>query len=137
MTPLEIALSELVSGVAEVPGPGDNPRISEYLAAVGLGPDDETPWCSAFVNWCCERAGVAGSGKGNARSWLSWGRPTDSPRPGSIVVLWRGSRAGWEGHVGFYLGEAGGVVILLGGNQGDRVSVSAYSKERLLGYRDR
>lgn len=136
MTPLEVALGELVAGVAEVPGPASNPRVSEYLRTVGLGPDDETPWCSAFVNWCFQQVQQAGSGKGNARSWMGWGKPTTNPKPGTVTVFWRGSRDGWQGHVAFYLGEVGGAVIVLGGNQGDRVSVTAYSKERLLGYRE-
>jgi uncharacterized protein (TIGR02594 family) len=135
MKPIEYALVELVAGVAEVPGPGSNPRVLEYLHTVGLGRDDETAWCSAFTNWCHEQAGITGTGKGNARSWLSWGGKPDSPCLGDVVVLWRGSRDGWQGHVGFWVGGSGGAVLILGGNQGDRVSIAAYSPERVLGYR--
>ena len=135
MTPVEFAFRELLAGIAEVPGPGDNPRIGEYLATVGLGPDDETAWCSAFANWCHQQAGVAGSGAPNARSWMHWGLPAAEPRLGDVVVLWRGSLTGWEGHVGFWAGGGLGAVLILGGNQGDRVSIAAYSRERVLGYR--
>lgn len=135
MTPLEVALAELTRGVAEVPGPANNPRIGEYLLLVGEAPDDATPWCSAFVNWCHRQAGLQGTGKANARSWLHWGTPTGAPTLGDVVVFWRGSRVSWEGHVAFYLGESGGTVIVVGGNQGNRVSVTAYSKEQVLGYR--
>jgi uncharacterized protein (TIGR02594 family) len=135
MSPIEFALQELVAGVAEVPGPADNPRIGEYHKAAGIGPDDETSWCSSFVNWCHKQAGGEGTGNPAARSWIHWGKVTTQPKPGDVVVFWRGTRDGWQGHVAFYLGETGSAIIVLGGNQGDRVSVAAYSRERLLSYR--
>lgn len=135
MTPMEVACREWLAGVAEVPGPGDNQRIGEYLKSVGLGPDDETAWCSAFVNWCHEQAGLTGTDKGNARSWLKWGHNVTEPRVGDIVVLWRGARDSWQGHVGFVAGISGAVVLILGGNQGDAVTITAYSRERVLGFR--
>jgi len=39
------------------------------------------------------------------------------------------------GHVGFYAGVEGSKVMLLGGNQGDSVSVSRYPKTQILGIR--
>ena len=55
------ALGEL--GQREVPGGGDNPRIVEYQAscvaashAASLG--DESPWCSAYANWCMDRVAM-------------------------------------------------------------------------------
>lgn len=135
MKPVEVAFRELLAGVAEIPGSDSNPRINEYLALVGQGPNDETPWCSAFVNFCFREAGIPGTGKPNARSWFFWGTPTAAPKPGDVVVFWRDHRDSWQGHVAFWLGDTGSTVVALGGNQGDRVSVSAYSKERVLGYR--
>ena len=73
---LEIAERE--QGVAEVPGAGDNPRVVDYLMSTTLGSlenqNDETPWCSAFVNWCMEQAGIKGTNSAWARSWLDWGK---------------------------------------------------------------
>ncbi|MCB1510794.1 MAG: TIGR02594 family protein, partial [Hyphomicrobiaceae bacterium] len=40
-----------------------------------------------------------------------------------------------SGHVAFLLGETGTDVILLGGNQSNRVTIAAYPKSRLLGLR--
>lgn len=50
---LDIASGQL--GVMEEP-PGSNagPRVSEYLACVGIGPGHS--WCAAFVYWCAEQA---------------------------------------------------------------------------------
>ena len=130
------AVARAEIGVREVTGSGDNPRIVEYLQSTTLdAPDasqDETPWCSAFANWCVERAGYAGTDSAWARSWLQWGVPTDKPREGCIVVLERGEGSG---HVGFYVSSTPTEIRLLGGNQSDMVRESSYPRERLMGYR--
>jgi lysozyme family protein len=58
-----------------------------------------------------------------------------TPRLGCLAVLWRGDPTGPEGHVGFFLGADASGVHLLGGNQGDRVSVEVFPRGRVLGYR--
>lgn len=132
---LEAALVELQHGVAEVPGPASNPRISEYLGDLKNPLEgDETSWCAAFVNWCLEKSGVGGTDMPNARSYLLWGQ-LSKPRLGAVTVLWRNNPTSWQGHVGFLLDDSPTSLYLLGGNQGDRVSVSAFPKDRLLGYR--
>src|ERR1700761_7984860 len=121
---LEIANAEL--GVHEAAGGAINPRIAEYYAAVGLHPsDDEVAWCSAFANFCMQQAGLSGSGSAAARSWLRWGRQIDLTRAqvGDVAVFWRDSAVGWKGHVAFFVGAAGGNLLVLGGNQGNAVSV--------------
>jgi uncharacterized protein (TIGR02594 family) len=133
---LTVARGEL--GVREVAGKADNPRIEEYLRTVTRlhDPADETPWCSAFVNWCVEHSGLVGTGRANARSWLRWGLPIATPRIGCVVVLWRQARASTKGHVAFLVGRGPGPVLqLLGGNQANAVSVRAYPRSRVLGYR--
>lgn len=129
-----IARGEL--GVQEVPGSGANPRIVEYLRSTTLGGSaaslDETPWCSAFANWCVERAEYAGTDSAWARSWLDWGVETDSPRAGCIVVLERGVTSG---HVGFFVSKTATSIVLLAGNQSNKVCEAEYPLSRLLGYR--
>jgi uncharacterized protein (TIGR02594 family) len=122
-------------GVKEVIGEEDNPRIVEYHSATSLkATDDETPWCSAFVNWVLKEAGFQGTGNAMARSFLNWGKFLPSPRPGCIVVLKRGEPP--SGHVGFYLGQSSsGLFYLLGGNQSNMVKISQYKEEDVLGYR--
>lgn len=131
---IEIARSKL--GEREVPGPAANPDILEFLRSTTLdGPDkesDETPWCSAFVNWCVEQTGYGGTDSAWARSWLQWGQEAQELVPGTIIVLKRGASSG---HVGFFTDENDGEVQLLGGNQGDKVSYAWFSKDRVLGYR--
>jgi len=134
---MEVALGEM--GIRERRGEGrHNPRIVEYISSVNRSiQDDETAWCSAFVNWVMSEIGLRGSRRLNARSWTTWGNtvPTSSPQYGAITVLWRVSPSSWKGHVGFYCGEANGKLILLGGNQGNKVSLKEYPRERLLTYR--
>lgn len=131
---MPIALAE--QGVKEFPGSGDNPRIVEYLHSTTLDPssasNDETFWCSAFVNWCVERAGLEGTDSAWARSWLNWGKKIDVPKPGCIVVFKRDANSG---HVAFYIGETATKIKVLGGNQSDAVNISEYKKSDLLGYR--
>ena len=130
---LKIAARE--SGVSEVPGPGDNPRILEYHRETSLGAsDDSVAWCSSFANWCMKQAGIEGTNSAAARSWLTWGKKLDEPRNGCVVVLKRGANPA-QGHVAFYVGDGTGNVRVLGGNQGNQVKISNYPKSMLLGYR--
>jgi uncharacterized protein (TIGR02594 family) len=130
----DIAKREMETGVDEIPGSRDNPRIIEYHASTTLkATDDETPWCSSFVNWCVEQAGLQGTKSAAARSWLQWGQALDQPRRGCIVVLQRGNS--WQGHVGFYYADEGGRILVLGGNQSNQVNISSYRKSAVLGYR--
>jgi uncharacterized protein (TIGR02594 family) len=129
---MDIARAEL--GVEEVGGAGSNPRIEEYLGTTTLGAQsDDVPWCSAFVNFCVTRAGVPGTNSALARSWLGWGVETPALVPGCIGVLARGEPP--RGHVGFFCGLDQGRVLLLGGNQGDRVSLASFDAARVIGRR--
>jgi uncharacterized protein (TIGR02594 family) len=129
------AIAQAEVGEKEFPGNADNPRIVEYLSSTTLKApsrnNDETAWCSAFVNWCLERAGYEGTDSAWAKSWLQWGRPATVPAEGCIVVLTRPD----GGHVGFYVAETEQGIAVLGGNQNDQVCVSSYPKDRLLGMR--
>lgn len=134
---IRIAKGEL--GVTEKPGRFHNQRILQYSKDIGLNHinTDEIPWCSIFMNWVAHRAGFERSDKANARSWLNVGATITQPEPGDVVIYWRGSRNGTRGHVGIYMGYSadGSRIYTLGGNQGDSVSISAYPKTQLLGFR--
>lgn len=131
---LAAAWAEL--GVTETQGNADNPRVLAYYGEAGHGEigHDEVPWCAAFAGAMLKRGGVAGTGSLMARSYLGWGETVSEPRPGAIAVLERGSDPA-AGHVGFYVGETAGQIILLGGNQSDAVSVAAFDAKRLIAYR--
>lgn len=133
---INIALAEF--GIREISGKQDNPEVLKYFNDLGFDGNalkDETAWCAAFVNWVLKKSGYIGSGKLNARSLLSVGKPTQNPEKGDIVVLWRKSPTDWRGHTGFFIRETKSWVYLLGGNQGNRVSIQAYPKSRVLEYR--
>lgn len=138
---LSIARAEL--GIHEVPGADSNERISEYFSQTRLGPGtpDSVPWCACFVTWCLERAGVRSTRSARARSYLTWGFEISEPRIGCIVVLSRGKPELNQGHVGFYVGAQRKLLVgpkqlsLLGGNQGNSVSIAPYAYQRVLSYR--
>jgi uncharacterized protein (TIGR02594 family) len=126
-------------GLKEWPGAKHNPAVVALFAKAGHPEikDDETPWCAAFVGAVLAEAGVKGTGALNARSYMKWGDPVDiaDARDGDVVVFWRGTRDGWQGHVGFFSGFKAGSIIVIGGNQGNEVSIKTYSTSRLLGIR--
>lgn len=132
---LTIARREI--GVKEAFGKADNSRIIEYLKATHIVParqHDETPWCAAFVGWCLEKSGINPSRKAAARSYMTWGHELEKPQLGCVVVLTRGDNPK-QGHVGFYIGEQGSDILLLGGNQHNAVSIAPYARMRVLSYR--
>jgi uncharacterized protein (TIGR02594 family) len=139
---LVIARGEL--GVREYsafrPGPkgaSSNPRIEEYQRAAQGREDDDVPWCSSFVCWVMEQAGLPSTNSGAARSWMRWGVGIKEPRPGCVVVLWREAPTGYKGHVGLYerRGSHPDSLVLLGGNQANAVRTAAFPSSRVLGYR--
>jgi len=111
--------------------------ISEYLKNGGQNLDPATTaWCAAFVNATLAQTGGQGTGALNARSFMKWGQEVQDPQRGDVAVFSRGDPNGWQGHVGFFEGlNEDGSIRVLGGNQGDAVSVANYPANRLLGYR--
>ena len=120
---LEIARGEL--GTHEIRGAANNPRVLEYHQATALkATNDETSWCSSFVNWTMQQAGVPSTHSAAARSWLNWGQavPKDAAhvKPGDVIVFPRGNNPA-QGHVAI-VSEVldNGMVRVIGGNQGVR-----------------
>jgi uncharacterized protein (TIGR02594 family) len=132
-SPYLVAQAEMTLGVAEAPGSANNPRIVMYHNSTtgAAGTADSVAWCSSFVNFCVETAGMKGTDSQWALSWATWGVDASSnPREGDIVVF---ERVGEGGHVGFLRADLGSHVTVLGGNQGNRVNLSNYPKDGLLG----
>lgn len=134
--PKWVAIAEGELGQAEIPGYDANKRILEYFKSTWLhSSSDETPWCAAFVGWCLLSAGEKPTKSAAARSYASWGKSLKTPEFGCIVVLRRGGGT-WQGHVGFYVGESTPETIrILGGNQGDKVSIQNFKKSDVIAYR--
>lgn len=122
------------------PGPNgelSHPKIEEWQALAGIRrPDDTIPWCSAFVTGIMHEAGLTDFRTSAARAWRQWGRPLTEPRTGCVVVLWRDGPTSPHGHVGLYERTDGtGALWLLGGNQGNAVTIKPYARARLIGFR--
>ena len=133
-------IAESYLGLKEFPGAQHNKAIVNMFAATGNSwvKDDETPWCAAFVGAVLAQAGLQGTGKLNARSYATWGQAVASleeAQPGDIIVFWRGSPASSQGHVAFFSSYTGKTLKVLGGNQGDAVSVASYPASRVMAIR--
>jgi len=130
---LQIAFSDL--GLKEIKGRKSNPRVVEMFKHSGFPgvKSDETAWCAAAVGSWLKEAGLSNSKSLAARSYMEWGSPTSKPKRGDVVVFKRGT--GWQGHVGLYLGEQGGRIYHIGGNQSNSVSIASTPKSKLVGYR--
>ncbi|MDO4700687.1 MAG: TIGR02594 family protein [Moraxella sp.] len=101
--------------------------------------NDETAWCGGFVGGVLADVGL---GKhipktfAMARSWTKAGTKLDKPAYGCVVVFWRGNPKGASGHVGFVVGkDKFGNLMVLGGNQSDKVSIVPFAKTRAIAYR--
>ena len=128
-------------GQSEVAGVGSNTWIKNlWLGLKGgawywssFGSDDSRlPWCGAFCAAMMKICGLDVPAKyASAKEWLDWGRRLIRPELGCIVVFERGA----GGHVGFVVGEtADGYLMVLGGNQGNKVSIAPFARDRVLGY---
>lgn len=98
----------------------------------------EIAWCGAFVGMVIAATlpkEVLPANPLGSRNWLQLGRQLNEPQIGAVAVFWRGSKSGWQGHVGFVVGHDKTHLHILGGNQSDSVSVARVAKDRLLGYR--
>ena len=129
-------IAEAEIGQAEIEGAGNSARVLEYFAGAGHSEvkSDEVPWCAAYVGWVLLEADIEGTGSLAARSYLRWGRKLDMPRKGCIVVLRRGDNPE-AGHVGFFVGMANDKVMVLGGNQSNKVCILPFPESMVLGYR--
>lgn len=129
-------------GTSEIVGKQHNPILLGWLKDMGKyskeskawWTDDETPWCGLFVGHV-----LGTSGRFVVSNWFRAGAWADGvnmtklvkPAYGCIVTFTR--KGG--GHVGFVVGkDKAGNLLVLGGNQGNRVSIAAFSPSRTTGY---
>jgi uncharacterized protein (TIGR02594 family) len=127
------------AGIRELSGKSrNNSKILQFLRTVLRRPKlDETPWCSAFVKAVGKECGAdVDLATAAARSWRHVGGAMwlSSAEPGDVVVLSRPGSS-WSGHVGFYCRHDKNWIWILGGNQGNSVSIKAYPRRRLLAVR--
>jgi uncharacterized protein (TIGR02594 family) len=134
---LKLARADL--GLRETPGIANNPvlmrRFASITKALGVAYNgDATPWCGAILAWwmtqCCIPTPLVAI---RAKSWAGWGANLRPERlaPGAVLVFGRDG----GGHVGLYVGEDATHYHVLGGNQGDAVTIARIAKSRLLASR--
>lgn len=131
---LTVATKEI--GVKEYPGIATNhPRIQLYLSTVNNLSDldkmqDETAWCSCFMNWCVEQCNLVGTDSAWAKTWGNWrtGLPIARAKPGDVAVFDRSSAKGGGGHVAMFIAWDADrkAALVLGGNQSNAVRYSWY-----------
>ena len=138
-----LALSQTY--VEELPGVESNhPMILYYFKNIGHKwvSNDEYAWCAAAMNSWLKDSGYQWYSKLNAKHFLNLPMIPDDPQTGKDIAIFhrrtekygRGSSNPY-GHVGWYIAENDKYIIVLGGNQYDKVCVRGYPKENLIGYR--
>lgn len=122
-------------GTVETPGTGSNPLILKWAVSIGYGSvykSDEIPWCGLCCAYAAQQAGWdIPVNPLWARNWLKWGYASSPAMLGDVLVFQRGS----AGHVALYVGEDKNNYHILGGNQGDAVTIKTKAKKDLLGSR--
>lgn len=132
--PKMLVTAQELLGVKESLGAVNNPIILGWAKECTIAyKEDSVPWCGLFMAVVAKRAGKPLPTQPLwARSWLRWGEPSPQPELGDVLVF---SRNGSGGHVGLYVGEDTAAFHVLGGNQGDAVSIVRINKDRLIGAR--
>ncbi|MEP3049397.1 MAG: TIGR02594 family protein [Roseibium sp.] len=124
-------------GLREIRGSRHNPQILTWWQLIRAPfTDDETPWCAGFVGGIFEGLGIRSTRSAGARSYEKWGVGLSGPAVGAVVTFWRGKPTGWSGHVGFVVGrDQSNNLMVLGGNQGNAVSIKPFARKRVTSYR--
>lgn len=120
-------------GIKEVIGSIHNPVILSWAEQLGLKQykADEIPWCGLFVAYLALMAGkIPVKDPLWAQNWGNWGKPSE-PELGAVLVFVRNG----GGHVGLYVGEDLECYHVLGGNQGNAVSITRIIKKRCTAIR--
>jgi hypothetical protein len=142
---LKVAIAEMDAGHGEIGGDNRGPHVRRYLN--DLAPEGKD-WCAGFVSFCFRETGLPmpfkySVGARDIRNQMrSAGHevtptPIDPPRPGDIIVWWRTSPTGWQGHVGIVHSCSGGLLRTIEGNRTPKVGSFVYtlgSIQRLLGF---
>lgn len=118
-------------GTLEIPGSANNPTIMAWAKEVGLQrayTADSVPWCGLFMAVVAKRSDKQfPTDPLWALNWAKFGESVGQPGLGDTLTF---TREG-GGHVGIYIAEDKAAYHVLGGNQGDKVSIVRIAKTRL------
>ena len=135
--PKHIEIARTYLGLKEIRGPVNNAKIVRMFSLAGH-PEikaDEVPWCAAFVAACLAEAGMVNEVSSSLRLWAAayskLGTALKEPVYGCVGVKTRNG----GGHVGFVVAANKSRVWLLGGNQGDSVSVASFPRAGFTAFR--
>jgi uncharacterized protein (TIGR02594 family) len=131
--PTWLVIAERDIGNRETLGPNDSPYIRRMWAALSGSWLLGQPWCGgAVAHWMMQTGIPYPKTYYRARDWSTWGVALARPAVGCVVTF---TRQG-GGHVGLVVGQdKAGNLLVLGGNQGGAVRVSAFPPERATAYR--
>jgi len=140
--PRMVSLGVSLIGTREVVGKGSNRTILEWRDELNQNgvkisgySDDDIAWCGLFVAYLaynrCNFAHEVVTDPLWARNWASYGIKSPKASLGDVLVF---SRNG-GGHVGLYIAEDGQAYHVLGGNQGNSVSIARIEKARCIAVR--
>lgn len=133
--PRWLTIARKYIGTREIKDPKHSSLITGWLVKLGAWwRDDETTWCGvAVAAWMSEAGLPYPKHWYRAKAWSEYGSNlrSDKVAPGAILVF---DRAG-GGHVGLYVAEDNLYFHVLGGNQGDAVSISRIAKSRCTAIR--
>ena len=94
--------------------------------------NDEIPWCGLYMAVVMKRANRdVVKDPLWARNWANFGVAVKEPMLGDVLVFQRET----GGHVGLYISESRTHYHVLGGNQGNAVSIVLIAKNRLIASR--
>lgn len=127
-------------GLAEQPGPGTNPVLAQMfaLAPDWLSQDDSvTSWCGIFRGFLGHRTATGMPAEHyRAAAWLKWGRSIQlhDARPGDTAIFTRpgGNHVALVARA-YAAGDA--MLMVIGGNQSNAVTVAGYPVASLRGIR--
>jgi uncharacterized protein (TIGR02594 family) len=123
-----------IYGVVESPGDPDNPTILSWAKELGLASykHDSIPWCGLAMAVAVKRAGKeVVKDPLWAANWLNFGIKVKDAMLSDVLVF---KRTGGN-HVALYVGEDEACYHIIGGNQGDKVSIIRIAKNRMTGIR--
>lgn len=133
-------------GLKEIVGKDHNQEIlkwaaglARWIGALYRDKGDEVPWCGLFMGHLAKAAGKPiPKNPLSALAWADWGEAVaikgrsgaiiGKPMLGDVLVF---TRPG-GGHVGLYVGEDKKAFHVLGGNQGNAVSIIRKSKSQFV-----
>jgi uncharacterized protein (TIGR02594 family) len=124
-------------GLLEAGGAANNQKILDFATIVGgdVAKEyiaDSIPWCGLFVGFVMAQTGIVPvDGMLWALNWAKYGKKLTEPAFGCIAAFKRDG----GGHVGFVVGHDSTHYHILGGNQGDSVSITPVLKSRCKGLR--